>query len=104
MSGVAAVEFGHRFWDGTAGPDEDLSAALTFALKFKPGCVEVVFRDGPDERWQRHDVQPHAPEQRMDALADHIRILTELNNWRGNRLVEVGEHPNPPRVPQKASP
>lgn len=51
-------EWGHRFVDGTGGPDDSREAALETAAKFKPG----------------------------------------FNDWRGTRLVELGEYPNPPKV------
>ena len=56
-----------------------------------------MHRDGPDAEWVRDEQQPHTPTQRLDQLADHIAWLRRINDWRGQRLVEVGEYPNPPR-------
>jgi hypothetical protein len=98
VTGHATREWGHRFWDGGAAPDESREAALQLAARFKPGRVEIVHRDGPDAEWQRADYQPHTPSERIDALADHIAFLRALNDWRGTRLVELGEYPNPPKT------
>jgi hypothetical protein len=93
-----AREWGHRFVDGTAGPDESREAALERAARFKPGFVEIVHRDRPDAEWQRADYQPHVPSERLDRLADHVARIRALNDWRGQRLVELGQHPNPPKA------
>jgi hypothetical protein len=98
MTEHTAREWGHRYWDGSAAPDESREAALELAARFKPGCVEIVHRDVPDGEWQRASFQPHTPSQRLDALADYIELLREMNDWRGTRLVELGEHPNPPKA------
>jgi len=97
-----AREWGHRFVDGTAGHDDSREAALASAAKFTPGFVEIVHRDGPDGEWVRDGYQPHVPSERIDALAVHVAFLRELNNWRGTRLVELGQHPNPPKTYQAA--
>jgi hypothetical protein len=90
-------EWGRRFWDGTAGPEESRQSALATAARFKPGYVELVHRDGPDAEWVRAADQPHTAAERIDALADHVEFLRQINHWRGQRLVELGEHPNPPK-------
>lgn len=90
-------EWGHRFVDGTGGPDDSREAALELATRFVPGFVEIVHRAGPDAEWVRDDYQPHVPSERLDQMAAHIASLRRSNDWRGHRLVELGEHPNPPR-------
>jgi hypothetical protein len=93
---MAGIEFGHRFWDGSAGPEESRESAAAFAARFKPGFVEIVYRESPDASWVRDIDQPHTPDGRIDALADLIENLRHLVDWRGKRLVELGAHPNPP--------
>lgn len=93
---AAAREWGHRFVDGTAGPDESRDAAARTVARFAFGLAEIVYRDSPDGPWVRDGYQPHVPGERIDALADFVAPLRRSNDWRGHRLVELGEHPNPP--------
>lgn len=83
-------EYGHRFADGSGSADESREAVLTLAARFQPGFVEVVFRDGPDEPWQRDGDQPHTPDERMDQLAEFARTMGHLADWRGQKLVDLG--------------
>jgi hypothetical protein len=83
-------EYGHRFCDGSTGPDESRDAALDTARGFKPGFVEVVYRDGPDDPWQRDPEQPHTADERMDELARFAKAMGDLAGWRGQKLLEFG--------------
>jgi hypothetical protein len=97
VTAQAGLQWGFRFWDGTTAPTESRQAALVAAARFVPGAIEIVHRDTHDAPWTRDRHQPHTPDQRMDQLARHIDRLGRLNDWRGTRLVDLGEHPNPPR-------
>lgn len=90
-------EWGHRFVDGSAGPDASREAALELAARFVPGFVEIVHRTGPDAPWVRDGYQPHVPSERLDQMAAHIERVRQSNDWRGLRLAELGGYPNPPR-------
>lgn len=95
---MAGIEWGHRFvFDGSAGPDESRRAALALAARFKPGYVEIVWREGPDSPWVRDHDQPHHVSVLIAELERARDVHRELADWRGTRLVEVGEHPNPPK-------
>ena len=88
-------EYGHRFADGSARPEASRDAALATVARFKPGFVEIVYRDSPDGPWKRDDVQPHTLEERFDAIFDFLRERDELSLWRGTKLTELGLSPNP---------
>lgn len=92
---MVSREYGHRFWDGSAAPDESRDAALEYARRFNAGSVEIVWRTGPDEPWVRDRDQPHSPDERIDALAGALKAEAELSLWRATRLTDLGLSPNP---------
>lgn len=88
-------EWGSRFWDGSIRPAGDRTEAFDHVLGFKPGMVEVVFRDDPEGQWRRDGEQPHTLEERFAALFKARRESEELSTWRGEKLTDLGLSPNP---------